>query len=76
MEYKTRYKRTDKQNAYENACDCMRFGMSSADWNDCGLSIGERREVWRLAFWDTAEPDREHGKMVRGVYRFDAQAIC
>ena len=69
--YKKRYKDSVKQNAYENACDCHRYGMSSKDWNDCGLSPLDKCEVWRLAFWDTAEPNCEHGKMLNDVYWFD-----
>ncbi len=71
MEYKSRYKNVDKQFSYENACDQFYWGMGRSDWC-CSpkLTAEERDEVWRLAFWDMAEPDIEHGEMVRDVYRF------
>ena len=68
--YKKRYSGI-KQAAYENACDCMYYGIPSSEWVDCGIEEQERHEVWRLAFWDMAEPDIEHGRMVDNVYHFD-----
>lgn len=67
---KNRYNDRAKQAAYENAYDCFYFGMSSKDWNDCGIHQDQRAEVWRLAFWDCAEPDYEHGDMVDDTYVF------
>ena len=60
MAYKRRYERQEKQNAYENACDCRYYGMARRDCCFCGLSKEESDEVWRLSFWDMAEPEREH----------------
>jgi len=67
---KDRYQNRAKQAAYENAYDCFYFGMGSADWNDCGIDPELRPEVWRLAFWDCAEPDYEHGDMKNDIYVF------
>jgi len=75
MAYKERYQDLRKQAAYENACDCRYFGMGSKDWVDCGLSKPEREEVWKLAFWDMAEPDCEHGKMVGDRYVFSPSCL-
>lgn len=71
MNYKARYESVDKQASYENACDQLYYGMGRDSW--CvspRLSAKEKDEVWRLAFWDMAEPDIEHGDMVDDVYRF------
>lgn len=70
MSYKNRYKSKVKQAAYENACDCMYYGMSSKEWNSCLLDLEEKKEVWKLAFWDVAEPDIEHGRMDGDTYKF------
>ncbi len=71
MAHKSRYQNVDKQISYENACDQFYWGMGRSDWC-CSprLTDEEKDEVWRLAFWDMAEPDIEHGKMVDDVYRF------
>ena len=68
--YKIRYPDSVRQNAYENACDCFVFGMGMDDWSDCGIGERDRLEIWVLAYWDTAEPDIEHGEMISGHYHF------
>lgn len=69
--YKQRYKNMGKQVSYENACDQHRWGLGTQGWvYDPKLTTEERSEVYRLAFWDTAEGDIEHGKMVNDVYHF------
>ena len=70
MPYKERYKDRTKQAAYENACDCFYFGSGKSEWNPCGLPLPEQKEVWRLAYWDMAEPDIEHGRMENDSYVF------
>lgn len=70
MKYKYRYRNRTKQNAYENACDCHYYGFGPGDWNDCGIPAECREELWRLAFWDMAEGDIEHGTMIDDVYHF------
>ena len=55
MAYYERYDDLRLQTAYENACDCLYFGMGSGAWHDCGISKEQRKEVWKVAFWDMAE---------------------
>ena len=43
--------------AYENACDCLYYGMGSKNWDSCGISESMKKIVWNQAFWDLAEPD-------------------
>ena len=57
MSYFKRYGDPTTQNAYENACDCLYYGMGSGNWNDCGIPKEKRKEVWKVAFWDMAEGD-------------------
>lgn len=69
--YKQRYYRQQYQYAYENACDCHYFGIGPSGWNDCNIPKEKRAEIWKLAYWDMAEPDIEHGEMMGEVYIFD-----
>ena len=70
MNYRTRYQKQQFQYAYENACDCHYFGLSPKEWNHCNISKEKRNEIWKLAFWDMAEGDIEHGKMIDDTYYF------
>ena len=49
---RNRYGNSPKQAAYENAYDCMCYGISRKDWNSCGISEAEADEVWIAAFVD------------------------
>lgn len=55
MNYPKKFDNQTKQNAFENACDCLYFGQGPKDWNDCGIPKEERQEVWKAAFWYMAE---------------------
>ena len=55
MSYPKKFDDRTKQNAFENACDCLYFGQGPKDWNDCGIPKEERKEVWKAAFWYMAE---------------------
>ncbi len=57
MVYRRRYKNQTAQNAYENACDCHYFGLSSADWVDCGVAKSLRAKIWFRAWEDVANCD-------------------
>lgn len=53
MEYKLRYpKNLRKQWAYENACDCIIFGIGMTGWKSCGLDPIQRKLVWSAACKD------------------------
>lgn len=45
MAYIRRYEDQTTQNAYENACGYLYFGMSQKDWNDCGIQQEKRKGV-------------------------------
>lgn len=62
MAYIRRYEDQTMQNAYENACDCLRFGESSGDWQDCGIPQEMRKEVWAVAWYDMGDGCEENGK--------------
>lgn len=52
-EYKLRYPENDlKQDAYENACDCITCGLGMTAWKSCGLSLSQRYKVWWRAAQD------------------------
>lgn len=71
MSYKRRYVNQLYQNAYENAYDCHYYGMGRSDWQDCGVRTQAKKdEIWKLAYYDCAEPDEEHGKMMGNKYHF------
>lgn len=61
MAYIRRYEDQTTQNAYENACDCLYFGMSSKDWHDCGIPQEKRKEVWAVAWYDMGDGCDENG---------------
>lgn len=44
-----------KRVAYENACDCLYFGMGSQDWCRNGLEKEDAAEVWATAFYDMSD---------------------
>lgn len=48
-----------KQAAFENACDCLKYGYGRDKWNSCGLSKEDADEVWKKAF---AEMSKEESK--------------
>lgn len=50
---------TQKQAAFENACDCLKYGYGKDKWNSCGLSKEDADEVWNKAF---AEMSKEESK--------------
>lgn len=65
-----RYKNQMMQNAYENACDCHKFGMLSSEWEDCGIPSTKRNEVWAVAWYDMGDGYEEHGKRtIKGIMR-------
>ena len=41
---------TQKKCAFENACDCLKYGYGKDKWNFCGLSKEDADEVWKKAF--------------------------
>ena len=43
-------KETQKKAAFENACDCLKFGYGKDKCNFAGLSKEEADEVWKKAF--------------------------
>lgn len=52
-EYKIRYPHDDrKQWAYENACDCIIFGIGMVGWKSCGLDFIQRKLIWSAACRD------------------------
>lgn len=52
-EYKLRYPcDQQKQQAYENACDCIMWGLGMTAWKSCGLSLSQRYKVWWKAAQD------------------------
>lgn len=52
-EYKIRYPHDQrKQWAYENACDCISWGLGMTAWKYYGLSIEQRYIVWWRAAQD------------------------
>ena len=44
-----------EQAAYENAKECLYYGVSKADWDSCGLPEEKANEIWKKAFKDLAE---------------------
>lgn len=55
-EYKYRYPESrQKQDAYENACDCITAGIPMKDWNDCGLEFEQLLSVWNRAVKDVGK---------------------
>ena len=36
--------------AFENACDCLKYGEGKDKWNSCGLPKEKADEIWRKAF--------------------------
>lgn len=57
-----RYEDQTIQNAYENACDCLIYGMGPNHWGDCGISPDMRKEVWAVAWYDMGDGCEENGK--------------
>lgn len=55
MKYKNRYPDAQRQNAYMNACDCLRYGYGVPAWNKCGLNESTAKEVWKQAFFDMTQ---------------------
>lgn len=55
MNYPKLYKEQQKQFAFENACDCLYFGMGRDDCNWCGLGIVDQIFIWDRAFNYMAE---------------------
>ena len=52
-EYLLRYpKDKRKQDAYENACDCIKWGIGSEEWHYCGLLKYDKIHVWNMAIRD------------------------
>ena len=52
-EYKLRYPcDQQKQQAYEDACDCISSGVGMTAWKSCGLSLSQRYKVWWRAAQD------------------------
>lgn len=52
-EYKLRYPHDQrKQGAYENACDCIMYGLGMTAWKFYGLNTGQRYKVWWKAAQD------------------------
>lgn len=55
-EYPIRYPRDmRKQWAYENACDCILWGLGLPAWKSCGLDKIQRRIVWSRACKDVGK---------------------
>lgn len=55
-EYKNRYPRNrQKQDAYENACDCLENGLNIRDWKQCGLDKKTALLVWSVACMDAMD---------------------
>ena len=52
---KIRYQNGQKQAAYLNACDCLRYGYNRSCWNSCGLTGEDANQIWVCAFRDVAE---------------------
>ena len=53
MTYKKRYTDKNKQNSYENACDCLYFGYNRNFWITCGNHTEkEKNEIWKQAYND------------------------
>lgn len=50
--YKKRYKDQAKQNAYMNACDCLKYGYSRDFWNSCGIDKNDEQGIWDKAVKD------------------------
>lgn len=44
-----KYKEPEKNAAFLNACDCLKFGFGTKHWNTCGLNKEEAEEVWKAA---------------------------
>ena len=40
--------------AYENAKECLKYGISKSDWDNQGLSDEKSNEIWKKAFKDLA----------------------
>ena len=52
-EYLLRYpKDKRKQDAYENACDCLNAGLTWEEWRACGLCRWDMLRVWARACKD------------------------
>lgn len=49
------YEDDTEQAAYENALDCLTYGVSKADWNSLDLPDEKANEIWKKAFKDLAE---------------------
>lgn len=62
MEYIRRYENQTEQNAYENACDCLYYGMGPNIWDDCGIQQDMRKEIWAVAWYDIGDGCEENGK--------------
>lgn len=62
MGYIRRYDNQLYQNSYENACDCLYYGMGSKAWEDCGVDAEKRREIWAVAWYDLGDGCEENGK--------------
>ena len=62
MTYCERYADRRLQCAYENACDCLYYGIGPGEWNDCGIAKEQRREVWAVAWYDMGDGCEENGR--------------
>ena len=61
MTYVVRYRDQRLQAAYENACDCLYYGMGTGYWNDCGIPAEKRKEVWAVAWYDMGDGFEDNG---------------
>jgi hypothetical protein len=43
------YQDPQKQNCFENACDCLKYGYGFSYLNTCGLDVVEARKIWKKA---------------------------
>ena len=52
-EYRLRYPHDDrKQWAYENACDCIIYGLGMSAWKCYGINMYQRHIIWWRAAQD------------------------
>ena len=62
MAYVERYSDPQLQAAYENACDCLYYGMGPSGWTDCGIPQEKRKEVWAVAWYDMGDGFEDEGR--------------
>lgn len=48
------YEDDKEQAAYENAIECLTYGVGKSDWDSCDLPEDKASEIWRKAFKDLA----------------------